>query len=56
MKSTPRQGPKKRNARRVQVCPESEEQRAQWEAKAKAAGLSLSAWLVALATAATRQP
>lgn len=40
------QGPKKRNARRIQICPESEEQRQRWEAKAKAANLSLSAWLV----------
>mgnify|MGYP003421650596 CR=1 FL=1 len=46
------QGPKKRGARRIQVCPSSEEQRARWKAAAKRAGLSLSAWLTWLADAA----
>jgi hypothetical protein len=47
----PHQGPKKRGARRIQVCPSSEEQRARWQAAAKRARLSLSAWLTWLADA-----
>jgi hypothetical protein len=59
---SPRQGPKKRNARRIQICPKSEEQRERWEAAAEAAGAaSLSAWLVlvadeALARSAPKSP
>lgn len=52
VKKIPRlhQGPKVRNARRVQVCPESEEQRARWVTAAGPMGVS--AWLRELADAA----